>query len=145
MSKLKHNHSNLRGILSLIAISLGGFAMGALCLYLAYGAISSGQLKIPTKYSSSPTVFVTPSYGSVFYYGFLLIYAFAGFAFSSAPFMIAWRFWRATPDQRERMLTPHMHSTSKRPTRILRTLLLFVIVPLVALFIIMIATILKSS
>jgi hypothetical protein len=119
--------------------------MGAFLLYLAYSALSSGQLKIPTKSSSRPATIVTPSDGTVFYFGFLLLYAFSGFTFILAPLMIALRFWRATPDQRRRMLIEHMPTSSKRPPRILRTLLIFVAVPLVAIFIIMFATILKSS
>lgn len=145
MGKLKQSFNNLRGSLILLCYSLCALFMGAFLLYLVYSALSSGQLKIPTKSSSRPATIVTPSSGTVFYFGFLLLYAFSGFAFISAPVVIAWRFWRASPYERESMLMTHMSSRGRRPPRILRALLIFVAVPLVAIFIIMFATILKSS
>ncbi len=145
MSKYKPDYSNQIAMLRLVGWCLGFLAGGGLFLYMAYTTLSTGVFEIPRRFSSGLGLIVSPSRLPVLYYGFLIGYAAGGFAFISAPVVIAWRFWRATPHERESMLMMHIPSRGNRPARILRTLLIFVAVPLVAIFIIIFATILKSS
>jgi hypothetical protein len=145
MSKLKRKSGRGLAIMKLFGICIATLALGALCFFLVQRSLLSGELKIPGKFSSGPASIVSHSQLPAVYYGLLTLVAAGGFASISAVFMIAWLFWRATPEQREVILMMYMPLTSKRRPRVLRPLLLFVAVPLVAVFIIMIIKILKSS
>lgn len=145
MNKYKPDYSNQIAILRLVGFCFGILAAATLCLYMAYTTLYTGVFEIPRKFSSGPGLIVSPSRLPVLYYGFLIGYTAIGLALVAAPVVIAWRFWRATPYKRESMLMRHMPSPSKPPVRILRILMLFVMVPLIAIFIIMIAIVIKSS
>jgi len=121
--------SNIAVIARLVgAIVLVLLVVVALLIQFRSG-VALGELAIPKKFGSSPSVMVSPMHGALFYYGLLIFYAVAGATCVAMPFIGAWRFWRADPIRREIMLFSFRPSKARNSVNVWRTLFLFVVVP----------------
>jgi hypothetical protein len=138
------DHISWKAALRFVIATLAAVSFGAVALFQAFLALADGQLQVPRKYSSSPVVVVSPTVAAPIYYALLLIYVAVGVASVALAVSAVWRLWRATPAQRSVILAPLAPSLRRQPVRLLRSLLLFVAVPFVALVIIVFYTISKS-
>jgi hypothetical protein len=125
-----------------LVIVVGG--VGLFVWHLGISALLTGELEIPRKYSSTPKVIVTPQHAAGFYYGFLVLYLFFGAGAFLGAVGLTWRFLRGTPETREEMLALQTRLPKDQSRIILRSIIIFVFVPLVAICLIMVFTILKS-
>ena len=123
--------SNIAGIARLFGGVVLALLVGVALLFEFHSGVESGELAVPSKYSSSPRVMVSPIHGAMIYYGLLVFYAVAGSACVAAPFIGAWQFWRADPIRRETMLFFFRPSRAWRSVNVWRSLFLFVVVPFV--------------
>jgi hypothetical protein len=118
-------------------------AVGVLLLYLAYHGFISGELEFPRKYSSTPKFIATPTHSPWIFYLLLLVYISLGIVLVTTPFLAVRRLRRATPFQRAMMLGTFAPK-KRQPLRILRSLVLFGVIPLIVMVMIMFATILRA-
>ena len=100
-------------------------------LFQFHSGVVSGELAAPRKYSSSPSVMVSPMHGAMFYYGLLIFYAVTGSACIAMPFIGVRKFLRADPIRRETMLFSFRPSKARSSVNVWRSLFLFVVVPFV--------------
>lgn len=114
-----------------VCVFLALFLMGAMLLSVCYFGLVLGELEVPKKFSSDPTIIVTRTYGAFIYYFLLIVYFFFGFACIAISFFNVWKLWHATPMQREVMGMTFQPPKTRRRAKFGRSLFIFVVVPFV--------------
>ena len=125
------HRSNIAAIARLVGAIILVLLVGVVLLFQFHSGVVSGELAAPRKYSSSPSVMVSPMHGAMFYYGLLIFYAVTGSACIAMPFIGVRKFLRADPIRRETMLFSFRPSKARSSVNVWRSLFLFVVVPFV--------------
>lgn len=142
---LNQHGSNWRAVVAYLAWALVALFFGSFLLFQVFLAVADGQLKIPSKFSSTPVTMVSPKQGAAFYYGLLLFYVAIGGAAIASACAGTWRLWHSSPLERPIILAGVISSRPRRPLRIFRSVLLFGLVPLAAIVVIMFVFILQAA